>query len=364
MFSYPIGQNTKNTIKSFLLEKANDPVEDEMVDEEDMTEEEKERKRKEEEDQKNIDLSPFKIQNPEEKPEYTKEFKEKLKNLGVHVTEPGDLSGPSAKTKEEMLAASEKIAAGLGIGGRKQSPKSSGGGGGGVGAHPSVKDVAPKTNLAVGGFDPNVLLGPAADIVGKNFSPLVMQPYKELQYIKLQKSIIPGFALKAQGFADVVDAGKNIAASVGPEGEKQNVQMGAQRSYKEQRIKQTIVDPATLGGDVGKIKERLIAIGGDEEMLEKLDNDTLKQFYSDTYTMLNQTGKGPSSDASNLDQNIQRATKDLTGMGGLDPYFAQELSAKLRGGEWVETMTKELGPSQERGVLSSMGHRRSAVSGF
>jgi hypothetical protein len=362
MFSYPIGQNTKNTIKSFLLEKANDPIEDEMTDEEGMTEEEKERKRKEEEDQEKINSSPFKIQNPEEKPDYTKEFRERLKNLGVHVTD--DLSGPPAKTKEEMVKASEKIAVGLGVGGHKKSSKRVGGFGFGVGVHPSVKDVAPKTNLAVGGFDPNVLLGPAADIVGKNFSSLVMQPYKELQYIKLQKSIIPGFALKAQGFADVVNAGKNIAASVGPEGEKQNVQMGAQRSYKEQRIKQTIVDPATLGGDVEKIKERLIAIGGDKEMLKKLDNDTLKQFYSDTYTMLNQTGKGPSSDASKLDQNIQKATKDLTGMGGLDPYFAQELSAKLRGGEWVETMTKELGPSQERGVMSSMGHRRSAVSGF
>jgi hypothetical protein len=362
MFSYPIGQNTKNTIKSFLLEKANDPIEDEMIDEEGMTEEEKERKRKEEEDQEKINSSPFKIQNPEEKPDYTKEFRERLKNLGVHVTD--DLSGPPAKTKEEMVKASEKIAVGLGVGGHKKSSKRVGGFGFGVGVHPSVKDVAPKTDLPVGAFDPNVLLGPAADIVGKNFSSLVMQPYKELQYIKLQKSIIPGFALKAQGFADVVGAGTNIARSIGPEGEKENIEIGAQHAYHQQRIRKTILDPAEVGGDIERMKDLLAAIGGDRDMLDKLDNETVKQFYSNTYTMLNQKGKTPTSDASKLDRNIQRATKDLIGMGGLDPYFDQELSAKLRGGEWVETMTKELAPAQERGVMSSMGHRRSAVSGF
>lgn len=371
MFKYPIGNLTKEVIKSFLLERSEDFPDGVEKPESEMTEEEKEEKKKEEEakkkaleDQEKIDASPFK-KDGEEKPDYTKDFKEKLKNLGVTITsgEETEPIAPPQKSKDDVKTRSEKIAAELGVGGHKAG-KGSGGKGFGVGVHPGIKDVPASESepTPAGAFNADVLLGASKDTIGDQFSTLVMQPYKELQYIKLQKSILPGIALKAQGFADVVGAGDSLSKSTGS-GKKDFIAVSqAKAARQQQRIKATITDPGSLS--VEDKKQKLRDIGGDKNLLDQLDNDTLSDFYDNTYKTLNTQLSDSTSGASALDKNIQRATKELAGMGGLDPFFAQELSAKLRGGEWVETMTREIGPSQERGVMSSMGSRRTAVSGF
>ena len=270
--------------------------------------------------------------------------------------------------------------------------------GSGIGFHPNIKDVTNRSNWGekkVQEYDPYtsnipVLFGPSKDNI-KSFETNVMQPYKTLQYLKFKKAVasaLPGgdVALKTSALMDVIGAGSEIESDFQGAGSASKL---ARQQARAQRAKDKFYASHEIGFDakpdadavqkVSGIAKRYKQFKDVDEIriaLQKIEPENAS-FFDDVYQMdlkdpsksletsrlgqyfLATKGMAKSSILNKSSGNLQSAIKDATekmvGMGGLDPFYAQELAAKLSGGEWVETMAKDIAPAQQRGVLSSMG---------
>lgn len=357
MFKYPIGPHTKSIIKSFLLERRNDtPSSDQNINSEENKETDEEKARREAEENFKKDLERFNQKTIDDSP-----FKE--------VPVGDDVKKLNYKGDVVNILQRSDPAEYMGVGGTNTSGR--GGRGSGVPAHPRVKDVVDTEKIGVGEYSRNVLFGPSSDNIGDDFDTLVMQPYRELQYAKLARAYTPELAQKIKAASDIPGAGRDIGGSISAttgQGYRDAIRQNeALRNADLQRI----LNKAKNSNQKDKIDTMVKHLSLDKKMLEDLAekdptyiDEILNNELQQVASLNAPDDDRPSGSAKRLNYNIKRSVETLKGMGGLDPFFTKELSAKLRGGEWVEKMTRELGSSQERGVMSSIGNVKSALSGF
>lgn len=225
-------------------------------------------------------------------------------------------------------------------------------------------------------YNYDVLLGKSLSSVketsdASNIDPLVgavIDPYKDLQRIKMAKAYLPGILGKIKSVIDV-------------ESSKGFQQMGVSGAKKFQRpktwtglfdVNKQIPDPTnpkrllTPSEIADKQIDELLAsnyIANQQNLIADLRNyaqsnpDVVDALYQVTEGRIKRAEKG--FPEASLQGKIQKHAEKLSGLGGLDPYFGEELAAKLLGGEWVEKAMQNIAPSVERGVISSMGHRGS-----
>lgn len=170
-----------------------------------------------------------------------------------------------------------------------------------------------------------------------NQDPLeqVFAPYKELQSIKLLKTFIPNIFQKIAASKKVSKSGMEQTEFVTP-GKPQNWTGTA--TGKTAQLKEL--------SDAGILDNNSLS----QQMPEEVIDAAYKAADADFQ------GKEPADGFSKM---VRRQSALLSGLGGLDPHFGKELALKLLGGEWIEKAMQNIAPSQERGVISSMGNRSS-----
>jgi hypothetical protein len=191
----------------------------------------------------------------------------------------------------------------------------------------------------------------------------ILEPYKDLQRIKLQKSLTPDIALKAQGIIGVESAHLNQAGSASTGSgvaQPYKAVTGNAKNAAEKRKELEDAGMVAAGSGPGGIKPISdVDIEAFYDKAHQANQDAIKSAKQQSQPQTNQ----PNAASNTFMSKVKRHAMALQGLGGLDPYFGRELAAKLLGGEWIEKMTQNIAPSQEAGVISSMGSK-SALRGY
>jgi hypothetical protein len=211
------------------------------------------------------------------------------------------------------------------------------------GMHPSVGGK--KLSLS---YNFPVLLGQSFQNVksgGTKDDPLEMitSPYKDLQNIKLVKANLPGILGKIKALGEVDAA--NLKQSYVTDGSGYTVpeKWTGSADTKTDQIKELVDAEFISKNEVNNLNDA--------------DDKTVNALYG--IVKKDVEFKSNKNAASSFAGNVQTFSKKLKGLGGLDPFFGEELAAKLLGGEWIEKTMQNIAPAQERGVISSMGNRSS-----
>jgi hypothetical protein len=182
--------------------------------------------------------------------------------------------------------------------------------------------------------------------VGTAEDPLsiITSPYKDLQNIKLVKAHLPGILGKIKAMGEVDKATLKNDYEIGSEPYKAPEKWTGTKDTKEEKITELIDSGFVPSNEKQKL------LDSDDTIINALYGVVKK----DVDFNLNKQNA-----ASSFAGKVQTFSKKLKGLGGLDPFFGEELAAKLLGGEWIEKTMQNIAPAQERGVISSMGNRSS-----
>lgn len=166
----------------------------------------------------------------------------------------------------------------------------------------------------------------------------VIEPYQDLQRIKVLRSMSPAILQKLGAIGKVETADMSQAA-LGPRPYNPPKNWDGNIPQGSSKRADVLVDIGVIpSGQTGSYTQDQI-----DAAYEAAKKKIEKQ-------------QGSPKDFMGL---VQRHAESLSGLGGLDPFFGEELAAKLLGGEWVEKAMQNIAPAQERGVISSMGNRSS-----
>lgn len=165
---------------------------------------------------------------------------------------------------------------------------------------------------------------------------VVIEPYQDLQRIKVLRSISPAILQKLSAIGQVEAAnlkGTSLTPIKGEAPTGWNANAGSTSDKQQVLI------------DIGVLPQNSPISLTDAQINAAYDTASKK---------INTKSSG-----KDFMSKVRQHAGALSGLGGLDPFFGEELAAKLLGGEWVEKAMQNIAPAQERGVISSMGNRSS-----
>jgi hypothetical protein len=170
----------------------------------------------------------------------------------------------------------------------------------------------------------------------------ILEPYKDLQRIKILKSVTPSILQKISAIGQFETSNLEQKIVAGPQGSKIQVPKGWDAGKKDPKEQFDTLQGSGLLPSSAK--------QGD------FTPEQIKAIYDTANKKFTAT---PPDKKDTFESKVKKHSQQLAGLGGLDPYFGEELAAKLLGGEWIEKTMQNIAPAQERGVVSSMGNRSS-----
>lgn len=187
-----------------------------------------------------------------------------------------------------------------------------------------------------------------------NVNPLapILEPYKDLQRLKVVKAFMPGILSKIAAIGkmeggtliqDPSDVNKKWSR---PTRNGKPIFSGSAATPTDQILE--LIDSQVIPNQPDYISQ-----------LQSSDPKTVQALYDTVKKKIERAENPEKYKAAGFMGKVQQHAEKLSGLGGLDPFFGEELAAKLLGGEWIEKAMQNIAPAQERGVISSMGNRSS-----